>query len=323
METNSKYPKFYERDITSLIISQKEKWPLFEKNINIVCDTLLERSKEFYIDASLWQIICYNLSYRTASATADVDKALAGERPCFLCRENRPAEQDSIIIDGFELLVNPYPVYLHHLTIPAIEHRPQLITPEAIRQMTRLTRILPDMIIFYNGPRCGASAPDHFHFQAIQKMCATNMEVRSKLIGVDPLISVGKSTLRIFYRDLAPFTYLHIIARNDTELLALFKRAWGALPPADPEPMVNLLAWKSRHGTEMVIVPRAAHRPSCYGSGPGQFLTSPACVEMLGVFPLAMQEDFERFTPEVVQSIYDDVCLNEDETEILYDKLKS
>lgn len=314
---------YYQEDFEDLILNQFNKWPLFKSNFSLMSEAFEKSSDQFMIEPSTWKIDYFNISYRVASATADVDKAIAGERPCFLCRDNRPVEQLNIIRDGYELLLNPYPISVPHLTLPAIEHRPQLITPEAIRQMSRFTRMLDDMAIFYNGPRCGASAPDHFHFQAVHKSIAGNYSVRTQAGVPLRLSTVGKSSLNICVRELSPYTYLHIISKKDTELLQLFSRAWEALPAAHPEPMVNIIAWKSKFGTEMVIVPRRAHRPQCYGTGPDQFLISPACSELMGWFPLARREDFDRFTPEVAQSIYDDVCLDDEQTDMLYNNLKS
>ena len=188
--------------------------------------------------------------------------------------------------------------------------------------MSQLTRLLPDMTLFYNGPRCGASAPDHFHFQAVHKEIAANYFTRSS-IGIPlELDCIGKSTLSVCHKYLAPYTYIHIIAKKDSELIPLFKKAYAALPPADPEPMMNIMAWKSKLGTEVVIVPRRAHRPKCYGTEPGQHLVSPASAELMGWFPLARHEDLETLNEEAIQKIYDDVCLTDEQTEELVNKLQ-
>ena len=228
-----------------------------------------EDEKVFFIDSTVWEVSACSLSFRKASATADIDKALAGERPCFLCENARPKEQKHIIWEGYDILANPYPLSVLHLTIAAREHTPQLIAPH-IHDMARLTRLLPDHAIFYNGPRCGASAPDHMHFQAVDK--------------------------RLMYN----FT-----SRRDMLM-----------------PMVNILAWKEKKGTSVVIIPRKAHRPACYGTGEDGMLISPATLEMAGFFTCARPEDVDKLNAETVQQIYDDVCLSGDNMDPIYEKLK-
>lgn len=320
MDNNTKPDKFYLDDLIETITFQNHKWNLYDKNFKALV-TSFDDARSFILEPYSWKIDYFNVSYRKGSASADVDKAISGERPCFLCDDNRPKEQLSFDWGEYELLLNPYPVSLPHLTIPSRSHKPQLMTPDTIRDMARLTRILPDCAIFYNGPRCGASAPDHFHFQAVEKKIAGNMSVRSEIKVPIPLAREGKSTLCISHKNLSPFTYLHIISKKDAELIPLFKKAWAALPPADPEPMVNIIAWKSKLGTEVVIIPRRAHRPECYGEEESQMLISPACVELMGWFPISRVEDFNALTEEKVEKIYDDVCLTMEQTEEIIQKI--
>ena len=137
-----------------------------------------------------------------------------------------------------------------------------------------------------------------------------------------PLRPEGKSTAMMAVRELAPFPYIHILATKDSELLPLFGRVMAALPAGDPEPMVNILAWKEKKGTSVVIIPRKAHRPACYGTGEDGMLISPATLEMAGFFTCARPEDVDKLNAETVQQIYDDVCLSGDNMDPIYEKLK-
>lgn len=297
---------------------QIKLWPMLGENIDKLVKAT-EDEKVFFIDSNAWKVSACYLSFRKASATADIDKALAGERPCFLCENARPKEQKHIIWEGYDILANPYPLSVLHLTIAAREHIPQLIAPH-IHDMARLTRLLPDHAIFYNGPRCGASAPDHMHFQAVDKRLMYNFTSRRDMLM--PLRPEGKSTAMMAVRELAPFPYIHILATKDSELLPLFGRVMAALPAGAPEPMVNILAWKEKKGTSVVIIPRKAHRPACYGTYEGGMLISPATLEMAGFFTCARPGDVDKLNAETVQQIYDDVCLSGDDMDPIYEKLK-
>ena len=59
------------------------------------------------------------------------------------------------------------PVFSPHFTVSHLDHRPQAIA----EQIDAFLRLMADFgsgwTVLYNGPRCGASAPDHLHFQAV------------------------------------------------------------------------------------------------------------------------------------------------------------
>ena len=266
--------------IDRFITRQKEEWDLLRTNHRI----LAEAPHRDLGDGIRLQLVVY----RKASASADVDKALSGGRPCFLCRKNRPAEQGIMPWLDYEILLNPYPLHHMHLTVPSKSHQPQLIVGKA-GDMMSLARMLADCLIFYNGPRCGASAPDHFHFQTVGRELAGPV---LRLPFVDG--SVRKQ-------------YPYILLDNPTE--ARFSEIVGRLPAGDPEPMMNVMAVSMEGGVRMVIVPRARHRPSCYGD----LLVSPASLEMLGLFSISREEDFCRFDGEKAREILREVCMSEKE----------
>lgn len=106
---------------------------------------------------------------RIVSTAAKIDKAALKKRPCFLCDTNRPSCQTSMPVLGkFQLLVNPYPILPLHLTIPTRRHTAQRLSHFS-KMLDTITWNLPGMFVFYNGARCGASAPDHAHLQAGQR----------------------------------------------------------------------------------------------------------------------------------------------------------
>lgn len=308
---------YYTNDLIEYCRDQREVWPLYDKNIGL-CLEAIRNQREFILDKTEWGITVKVLNYRKASATADVEKALKGERACFLCAENRPVEQFSLKWENYEILLNPYPLMTEHLTIVATDHRPQLIC-ESIRDMARLTRILPESMLFYNGPRCGASAPDHFHFQAVTDVA--NLDFATRWFVLPTLFKIGKSEVRTALRYHAPYPYFHILSAKDSDLIPIFRRIMKALPAADPEPMVNILAWKAPRGTSVVVVPRKAHRPECYGEGENQILVSPASLEMAGIFTAVSECDAERITEPMVERIYDDVCLTNEEMEEIMERI--
>lgn len=228
---------------------------------------------------------------RIMSSGAKTDKATISRRPCFLCDANRPPQQESINLGEFKILVNPFPILPYHLTIPSVTHRDQLIAG-SINQMIDLAGKLDRMTLFYNGPRCGASAPDHFHFQAVGHESL-------------PLIEALENGIR------PPFGII-IVDGNDT---TRFEQVMDMLPREedDPEPKVNLLCYMSETTGDVrtVIIPRRRHRPDFYGTGRGQLLISPASVDLAGVFVAPRREDFEAIDSKLLQNIYDQLCFSQ------------
>ena len=211
---------------------------------------------------------------RIVSSAAKVDAQSIRERKCFLCAENRPPEQKGISFNGhYTILVNPFPIFPRHLTIPATEHTPQLIASR-FGDMLDLAQQLDDCVVFYNGPKCGASAPDHFHFQA----------------GNKGFLPIEKD------RNMCSIS---IESDNKDELLDRFQQVYDSLPllPEDAEPMMNILVWYESAHWIVCIFPRKKHRPSCYSAeGEANMLISPASVDLGGVFITPLEKDFEKIT---------------------------
>ncbi len=223
---------------------------------------------------------------RIVSTGAKIDKASLAERPCFLCANNRPAVQEAVpLLNGrYELLINPFPILPHHFTIPSTTHQPQRIK-ENYLDMMKITQQLSDLMVFYNGPSCGASAPNHLHFQAGD---------------------------RIVREPFSPAK--RIEARTPEESDARFQQLYASLPcpEGQPEPMMNLLAWtEEKEGAPMLVtyvIPRTKHRPDCYfAEGEKQMLVSPGALDMAGLIITPREEDFNRMTPELAAALLREV----------------
>ena len=248
---------------------------------------------------------------RAVSTLARTDAASIAARPCFLCRENRPQQQESMPFEGcdgrrYEILVNPFPIFPEHFTVPAVDHVPQRIAGR-FPDMLRLADTFSDMTVFYNGPESGASAPDHFHFQM---GCRGFLPVERHfgLLGPRTVMRPGAAVIAL---TSAYIPGLPVITAPDAKSAeAAFLRVLRSLPvsPRTGEPQLNILCWKERTDSDTVfrilVIPRKAHRPSCYYAPEGEAVRiSPASVDLGGVFIVPVEEDFRRANAEVLQSI--------------------
>lgn len=262
------------------------------------------------------------LDFRKGSTAADLKAVAAGERPCFLCPSGRLEGQLSLDLGDYELLVNPYPAAYPHLTIPTREHTPQSIKGR-IMDMVHLSRLIPDCVITYNGPKCGASAPDHMHFQAVDETLAMNFVMERadcfRLCGTEKCGVYEPPVEESFY----PFFFIDSI--DDSHIEPTFEEVMEALPhePGE-EPMVNIVAMSNSNGrqTRIVIIPRSAHRPDFFGTGEGQMLVSPGVIEMMGTFTVSRPEDFERLDEDVVKEIYRQTALDDDHFVVVAENLE-
>ena len=244
---------------------------------------------------------------RAVSTLARTDAASIASRPCFLCRGNRPQQQEALPFEGcdgrrYEILVNPFPIFPEHFTVPAVDHVPQRIAGR-FPDMLRLAEAFPDMTVFYNGPESGASAPDHFHFQMGCKGFLP-VERHFGLLGPKTVMRPGAAAIAL---TSAYIPGLPVITAPDAKSAeAAFLRVLRSLPvsPRTGEPQLNLLCWKKQDIFRVLVIPRKAHRPSCYYAPEGKAVhISPASVDLGGVFIVPVEEDFRRTDAGVLQSI--------------------
>lgn len=267
---------------------------------------------------------------RMVSTGAKMDKQTLAERPCFLCLKNRPLCQISKSIDErFELLVNPFPILPSHFTIPAKKHQPQQIY-NYYNEIHKLLKSYPELTVFYNGPECGASAPDHLHLQAgttdvlpLQtgwQRLSRNLEMVCVLNDMEYLAQIKEFVCPAFV----------IRSRHESTDVALFRKLYQALDEGRPssqkkkEPMMNIVAWRQGEDFFSVIFPRKKHRPDCYyEEGKAKMMVSPGALDMSGLLITPRQEDFEGMTAESAVGILRECSLSDEETALLVKRLKN
>ena len=282
---------------------------------------------------------------RSRSTEAKVDRKSVESRPCFLCGRNRPAAQDALAIEGkFDLLVNPYPILNRHSTPPTPPHPPQRLAPY-FGDLCRMAWAMPGYVFIYNGAFCGASAPDHAHFQA---GCRGRVPLErdwkryeNSLEKLYPLRGKEEAELEeLGYTEKCGGIYLlhgyacpaFVIRTHHTDgSFPLFHKMFGLLPvrPGHYEPDVNVLAWRQQgfgaDADELVVAvfPRAKHRPACYtAAGDAQIRVSPGAIDMGGCLITPRTEDFKRMTPELAEQILKEVTLPETEVRRIAEKLQ-
>lgn len=263
---------------------------------------------------------------RVVSAAAKVDAKSIAARPCFLCESNRPAEQRGEDAgDRYVFLCNPMPIFNPHFTVPTLEHQPQRIDTCLPKMLELAERLSGQFTLFYNGPKCGASAPDHLHLQA-SPLGATPFEEQlithtkpghgPQGLGQDgqPFInwSSEEDSISIGTTADPEPPAIVIVGEDRSAVLACANdmiARLASLFSTDPEPMFNALALHTDGKLRVVFFPRASHRPTNFGTEQGQVLVSPGLVDMLGLLITPRREDFDKLTGEAVAKIYRDVSL--------------
>ncbi len=263
---------------------------------------------------------------RIVSTGAKIDKKTLGERPCFLCEKNRPKEQMSQQIDErFHLLVNPFPILPVHFTIPARKHQPQAIYKN-YGEMHRFLSLHSELMVFYNGPKCGASAPDHLHFQAgtsgILPLQANWQRLSRNLTDI---ISLNDEEKIAVVRDFIVPAFV-IISKSEESDETLFHRLYKSMPMRgdETEPMMNIIAWRKEDEYISVVIPREKHRPEAYfAEGDAQVMVSPGALDMSGLIITPREEDFHKLTEESATTILQECGISTEKMNSIVTKLKT
>ena len=263
---------------------------------------------------------------RIVSTGAKIDKKTLGERPCFLCDKNRPKEQMSQQIDErFHLLVNPFPILPVHFTIPARKHQPQAIYKN-YGEMHRFLSLHSELMVFYNGPKCGASAPDHLHFQAgtsgILPLQANWQRLSRNLTDI---ISLNDEEKIAVVRDFIVPAFV-IISKSEESDETLFHRLYKSMPMRgdETEPMMNIIAWHKEDEYISVVIPREKHRPEAYfAEGDAQVMVSPGALDMSGLIITPREEDFHKLTEESATTILQECGISTEKMNSIVTKLKT
>lgn len=278
-----------------LLADQRHRWPALrrgEAELEQVAARVFERDGE--------TVVAQANPGRRGSTLARVDAAAVAERPCFLCPQHMPAEERGLAFGELVLLPNPHPIVRGHLTVPARPHRPQRLAGR-LGAMLALSRALgPDWVTFYNGPSCGASAPDHFHLQACPRSAVP-------LLAAGPVAWPATGIVR---QEGFGRRRLLLAGRDPASMGAIVERAvaaWAAVAagPAAAEPAFNLLLAPGGAGFFGLLFPRIRHRPDCFAAVEQQRIAvSPAALEMAGLLVVAEPAHLERLDAERIAGIY-------------------
>ena len=263
---------------------------------------------------------------RIVSTGAKIDKHTLGERPCFLCERNRPKEQMTKQIDDhFQLLINPFPILPVHFTIPATKHQPQSIYRH-YGEMHRLLSLHSELMVFYNGPKCGASAPDHLHFQAGTSgvlPLQTNWQRLSR--NLTDVISLNDEEKISVLRDFLVPAFV-IISKSEDSDEELFHRLYRSMPMRgdESEPMMNIIAWRKGDEFISVVIPREKHRPDAYfAEGEAQMMVSPGALDMAGLIITPREEDFSKINLDKATALLRECGISAEKMEAIVSNLKA
>jgi len=307
-------------DAKKLLDEQVGEWKLLHDNI-----AALDRVEARSVDLGEFALRIQFNPARIASTAAKTDPKTIRERKCFICDANRPPEQRSLAFgDDYKVLCNPFPIFPEHFTIPHRRHRPQLIAG-VFGDLLDLARAMsPRYTVFYNGPKAGASAPDHLHFQAGDRgwmpieaeaeKLANYSIVQTKNLGVSAS------------RSLRPFVFVE--SDDRTEMVRAFEtihRNLGNIAPDPDEPSMNVIVWfDANRGYGTILLPRAKHRPSFYcAEGDEKILLSPGTVDLGGVCIVPVEHDYRKITRAHLEQMFREVMLAPEPFDRLCDALEA
>jgi hypothetical protein len=302
-----------------LLKRQKKNWPGLSEGY-----AALEAIRIRKIRGDGWGMQVQFNPRRILSSGAKLDPESVRRRPCFLCPGNLPPEQQAIRYrEDYLILCNPAPIFQGHLTIAHRRHLPQSLPDNMLTLLRLAADFGPGMTVFYNGPRCGASAPDHLHFQAAP---AGLMPVEEEIL--DPRKRIGvrrRAGVKIYGTAGLARGILVIEGEKDETIAALVGElieALGRSATSGGEPMLNILGQHTAEGWRLILFPRRKHRPDAYfREGEGRLLISPGAVDMGGIIITPREEDFLALTPDLVSGIFREVAFDDEAVATLLDSL--
>lgn len=320
-----------EQEIEDFFDSELEQWPQARKSYEA-----LARVQTRELNVGETSLMCQWNPARIVSTGASISRQDIQDRPCFLCDHNRPKEQHALKLERhYQVLVNPFPILPQHFTIPARRHTPQSVWSH-FGTMRNMAWTMPGQIIFYNGPQCGASCPDHMHLQAGSrgvmplerdwKLYESGLQKLYPLTGAQAatMVEAGNTSSRcgLYFLEgyVCPVFVIRSLPTEPDSLLC--QRIYKALPIIDGEnePRLNLVSWRQEGGPGYddeivtIIFPRSKHRPDCYyAQGKDQFLISPGALDMGGLLITPREEDFQRMTPQIAADILREVTMTREE----------
>jgi ATP adenylyltransferase/5',5'''-P-1,P-4-tetraphosphate phosphorylase II len=306
-----------------LLVEQREEWPMLRRDYASLPDVQV-RTLEF-------DGFKINLQYNPArliSSAAKVDAKSVRERKCFLCSPNLPRDQRGLDFGReYVILCNPFPIFPEHFTIPHRDHRAQIIGGNLDVMLELAKEMSSRYTIFYNGPRCGASAPDHLHFQAGSRGFMP-IEKEYNAIKQHSKSLCETRNISVFAIENYLRRFISIESADPEILVRVFASIESALQQVagstEDEPLMNVLASYDQDIWRVIIFPRAKHRPSFYfAEGEAKILLSPASVEMGGICAVPLQKDFKRLDREHIVQAFNEVTLAADQFEKVRNSLAS
>ena len=306
----AQYPGEKQKSLTALCLNflaeQKKSWPKLAYAYRELAAVSMRS-----ITCGDYKVYLQFNPQRAVSSGAAVDVESIKSRPCFLCKDNLPSEQQGILYrNQYLVLCNPAPIFENHFTIVALEHQPQEITSSINWLLQLSTDLSPDHAVFYNGPACGASAPDHLHFQMIPVNALPFLNELRKLPPVKQISSVRYSMEKGFDRSV-----IVMESKNANELteqfMCLLKAAQKILITND-EPLVNVICTYTGNCWRLAIFLRQKHRPDAYfAKGKNRIFISPGATDMAGVIITPRLDDYNRLDCNTIRDIYQEVSLPE------------
>jgi len=274
-------------DVDRLISSQAVEWPALARGLEGLRESRMRTERVFGRE-----VLVRHIPHRIKSTTAAVDAVSVAQRKCFLCPANLDPEEKGISFDSeFTLYCNPFPILKKHLTIVHADHRSQRIGGQ-FGAFLKLARALPDSFIIYNGPRCGASAPDHLHFQSCSR----------EVFPIEHDVLDGYIPRVFSFRGTDSDT---LVARLES-LMAVLSRATSAVS----EPMVNIAAWFCDDSWKVLVFPRGKHRPRVYETK--ELTVSPATIDLCGLFVVPIPSDYEKIRGADIERILEEVTVSDE-----------
>ncbi|MGA9720812.1 MAG: DUF4922 domain-containing protein [Candidatus Binatus sp.] len=292
-------------EIEELFTRQARAWPQLANGLEG-----LARAKTLPVRIDWFDIFIRHIPHRMASTTASVDHESVAKRPCFLCADNLPSEEEGLQFDeNFTIYCNPFPIVDRHLTIAHRQHCLQRIA-NRFESMLDLAAALPGYFLIYNGPECGASAPDHMHFQAGSRALFPIEKDTAGLTGL---------TIPNYRRNV-----LLLRGRDRSALIDLMDRAielFAQTTGKRPEPLLNIAVYHERAEWFTYLFPRAKHRPEVFHTG--ELTVSPASIDLCGIFVVPLAQHFERITGDAIAAIFREVTLADDQFQEVARELES
>ncbi len=302
-----------------LFIEQKKVWQQLRENYEA-----LEKVHTRIVQCEGFTVQLQYNPKRLVNATANVSENHIKQRPCFLCQNNRPSEQQSILYkEEYLILCNPFPIFSPHYTVTHFHHTPQIIENHFEIMLLLAQDFSEYETIFYNGAKCGASAPDHFHFQISPKgKIPIEQEVKNEQrkkkqknihnITVSVLQNVGRSVVVIKGKEINGiknvfFSFCEKLQERNTTI---------------EEPKMNILCFYENEFWHVIIFLREKHRPDVFfEEGEKRILISPAVVDMGGLIITPIEKDFLHVDAKIIEQIFKEVSLSENVLEEILQEL--